>query len=99
MYVRVWEYEVPPASVDDFVAAYGADGDWAALFAHGPGYLGTELYRSTDDPARFVTVDRWTDATDWNSFRTKHGEQYEALDARLGRLGAEESRLLDGDVD
>lgn len=37
-FVRIWEYEV----MGNAVAAYGADGEWAQLFARGTGYLGAE---------------------------------------------------------
>lgn len=29
--VRVWEYDVPDESTDDFEKVYGADGQWAQL--------------------------------------------------------------------
>jgi heme-degrading monooxygenase HmoA len=48
MYVRIWEYDVPPAAADRFVAAYAAGGEWAQLFARADGFLGTELFRSAE---------------------------------------------------
>jgi hypothetical protein len=54
VYVRVWEYQVAADHIDAFLAAYGAEGDWARLFRTGRGFLGTELFRRTDDEARFV---------------------------------------------
>ena len=68
VYVRVWEYEVAADHIDAFLAAYGAEGEWARLFRTGGGFLGTELYRSADDQRRFVTVDRWRDQGDWRDF-------------------------------
>src|SRR3954453_4667863 len=49
VYIRVWEYRIDAEHVEAFLAAYGSDGEWARLFQRGPGYVGTELYRSTDD--------------------------------------------------
>src|SRR5665648_89088 len=86
MYVRVWQYEVHPDAVVEFLAAYGPSGDWAALFARGEGYGGTELFRSTSAPTRFVTIDRWASRDRWDRFRADWTDAYAALDARLGRL-------------
>ena len=88
MYVRIWQYEVHPGAAPEFIAAYGAGGDWAELFARGAGYEGTELFRSTSTPARFVTIDRWASQDQWERFRADWNDAYAALDARLGRLTA-----------
>ena len=96
MYIRVWEYEVVAEHTDTFVAAYGADGDWAQLFHRSRGHVGTELYRSTDDEAHFVTVDRWTDQATWRAFLEEWGEPYEALDTTMSRLTASQRSLLEG---
>ena len=86
MYVRVWQYEVHPDAVAQFVAAYGPGGDWAELFARGEGYGGTELFRSTSAPTHFVTIDRWASRDAWDKFRADWTDAYAALDARLDRL-------------
>lgn len=96
MYIRVWEYEVPADHIDDFLAVYGVDGDWAQLFRRGRGYVGTELYRSTDDGAHFVTVDRWTDRAAWGAFLEAWGETYLRLDTRFSRLTASQRAVLEG---
>jgi quinol monooxygenase YgiN len=72
------------------------DGDWAQLFQRGRGYVGTELYRSADDGAHFVTVDRWTNQAAWRAFLEEWGETYERLDTRLTRLTASQRVLLEG---
>jgi heme-degrading monooxygenase HmoA len=96
MYVRVWEYEVTEDHVDAFIAAYGRDGDWARLFQRGRGYVGTELYRSTGDGARFVTVDRWTDLAAWRAFLQDEGATYGRVDWTMSRLIASQRSLLEG---
>lgn len=96
MYLRIWEYDVTADHADDFIVAYGAEGDWAQLFRRGRGYLGTELFRDTDDDARFVTIDRWTDEEAWRAFLDERGETYAALDARLVHLAASQRSLLEG---
>ncbi len=96
MHVRVWTYDVPADRLQDFIDAYGADGPWARLFGRGRGYLGTELFRSTDGAARFVTLDRWVDEGAWRSFLERHQQAYDALDAELAGLGAVERPLLEG---
>jgi heme-degrading monooxygenase HmoA len=86
VYVRVWEYDVAPARVDAFVAAYGGDGEWARLFGTAAGFAGTRLYRDVDADRRFLTVDRWDDEASWQAFLDGSGAAYEALDARLAHL-------------
>jgi hypothetical protein len=39
MFVRVWQYRVPPARREQFRGAYGPAGPWAELFARSDGYL------------------------------------------------------------
>ena len=96
MYFRVWEYEVAADHIDAFAAAYGADGEWAQLFQAGRGFVGTELYRGTDHPARFVTVDRWADHEAWRDFLTEFRETYDRLDAALTHLSADQHCLVEG---
>ncbi len=98
VFVRVWEYEVAPGQVDPFVAAYGPVGEWARLFQRGEGYAGTELYRDTASPDRFLTVDRWADEHAWRRFLDRWREPYETLDAALQQLTAVDQRLHEGDV-
>jgi heme-degrading monooxygenase HmoA len=70
----VFSYEVrDPAQ---FEAVYGPDGDWAAFFAGARGYIGTELLRDVEVPARYLVVDRWESADAYNAFATEHREEY-----------------------
>ncbi|MGY1607957.1 MULTISPECIES: antibiotic biosynthesis monooxygenase family protein [unclassified Geodermatophilus] len=96
MYLRIWQFDVLPAAVDRFVAAYGPDGDWARLFARAEGYAGTELFRSAEGGTRFVTVDRWRDEPAWAAFLEREGEDYRALDERLAALTVAELPLCEG---
>ena len=96
VYIRVWEYEVAADHTDAFVAAYGAEGEWGQLFRAGRGYVGTELYRSADDEARFVTVDRWTDEEAWREFLEASRETYDRLDKVLAHLSASQRCVLEG---
>ncbi|HKG49233.1 MAG TPA: antibiotic biosynthesis monooxygenase [Actinomycetales bacterium] len=96
VYVRVWEYEVAPEHVDAFLAAYGSEGPWARLFRQGSGYVGTDLFRLAGGGGRFLTVDRWVDEDSWTRFLDRFREAYEALDARLEGLAANERPLVAG---
>jgi heme-degrading monooxygenase HmoA len=86
VHVRVWEYDVPPERAGAFVAAYGPDGDWAALFRAAEGFVGTRLYRATDDVRRYLTVDTWREEASWRAFLEASGPTYQALDDRLADL-------------
>ncbi len=96
MYIRVWEYRVAGRDVEAFLAAYGPDGDWARLFGGSAGYVGTELYRSTVEPDRFITVDRWDLESSWRAFLAGHGDAYAALDVGLEELTQAEHPLVEG---
>jgi len=96
--VRVWQYDVPETSRTEFERAYGAEGDWAQLFSASDGFRGTELFGSTSDPGRYLTVDRFTDEAAWRTFLTEHREAYGRLDAATEALTADERELASGEV-
>jgi heme-degrading monooxygenase HmoA len=68
VYLIVWRYVVRPEKVAEFIAAYGPGGAWSELFARAEGYGGTELYRQEDEPAQFLTIDRWRGAANFDLF-------------------------------
>ena len=79
-----------------FAEAYSADGPWGELFGRAGGFLGTELYRDSDRPGRFLTIDRWRDEQAWQAFLTVFRPDYETLDARLEGIAAAERSLFEG---
>ena len=74
MIALVFSYEVRDA--EEFERAYGADGDWAQFFRTGRGYIGTELLRDVETPGRYLVVDRWESAEDYNAFAAGHRDEY-----------------------
>lgn len=94
VFVRVWEYRARPECVDAFERAYGAEGDWAQLFAREPGFIGTALFRDAADDLTFLTVDRWLDEESWTQFLTRRRDEYEALDGRFEALTLDEKNVL-----
>lgn len=70
----VFSYEV--RDIEGFERAYGADGDWAQFFRTGPGYIGTELIRDVELPGRYLVIDRWESAEDYNAFAAEHRDVY-----------------------
>lgn len=93
MHVMVWRFDVKEMMVDAFRSAYSTDGEWAQLFESTDGFLGTELFRSDSDPARFVTVDTWSDIAAWEEFQRQRSEEYAALDQRCAVYTMAEERL------
>lgn len=89
-YVILWTYDVPVDAAAEFIAAYGADGDWAQLFAKGAGFIGTELYQ---DGQRFVTIDRWVSEDAFNAFQAAFGDQYKTLDVKVAHLSRSQTRI------
>jgi len=93
MFVIVWEFEAEPRRAAEFQSIYSSQGDWAALFRQAPGYLGTELLQSTGNPARFLTLDRWTHPQDFANFQRDFAAPYAALDARCQSLTLRQRKL------
>jgi heme-degrading monooxygenase HmoA len=93
IFVRIWRFQARADKVAEFQIAYGSDGAWAALFRHGAGYLGTELFESTVEPAIYITVDRWKSAEAWQRFRHQWSEEYAALDRRCEGLTVAEAEI------
>jgi len=70
----VFSYEVRDAEA--FERAYGTDGDWSRFFRAGRGYIGTELLRDVELPGRYLVIDRWESAEDYNAFAAEHRDEY-----------------------
>jgi heme-degrading monooxygenase HmoA len=79
----VFSYDI--RDEDAFERTYGPDGDWAAFFATGSGYIGTELLRDVETSGRYVVIDRWESAEAYNAFVNEHRAEYMARvdDTRL----------------
>jgi heme-degrading monooxygenase HmoA len=91
MIAILWRFEVRPEAQGAFERAYGPEGDWAALFRRGRGYLGTELLRG---PAgSWLTIDRWRSRADFDSFMAASRADYEALDSATQGWTTEECKL------
>lgn len=93
MLVILWQFRAATGRRGDFIAAYGPDGDWAALFRRAPGYGGTELWEDAEDPDLFLVLDRWKSATDFAAFKERFGAEYAELDRACLALTAEERAL------
>ena len=90
MILIVWEFRVQPGQAAGFERAYSPEGDWARLFRRSSAYHGTELLRDPDDPQRYLTLDRWDGASDFEAFKAGNGDDYHALDAACEPLCSEE---------
>jgi len=70
----VFSYEVRDPA--EFERVYGPDGDWSGFFRQGRGYVGTELLRDVEVPARYVVIDRWESAEAYNAFVAANRDAY-----------------------
>jgi heme-degrading monooxygenase HmoA len=93
MHWIVWEFQVGPNQKREFETVYGPQGEWARLFEHGEGYLGTVLLRDPAAPGRYFTIDRWRSPADYEAFRARWGDAYEQLDRRCAELTEREVAL------
>jgi heme-degrading monooxygenase HmoA len=93
MYRLVWEFEAKPERVIDFEKVYSPEGRWATFFNLSPDYLGTQLYRNTQDVQRFVAVDLWRSRAAYESFRKANAAEYATLDEWCRQLLTHERML------
>jgi heme-degrading monooxygenase HmoA len=93
VYEIFWEYEVRPGQVGAFERLYDADGEWARLFRQADGYVETLLFRDTDRPTRYLTVDRWRSRAAFDAFVEATTPAYAALDRRGDALTVRERRI------
>ena len=85
MHVILWEFEPRAGKEAEFAKAYGANGEWAKLFARSAGYRGTDLLRSATGRA-YVTIDRWTSALAFADFKRQWHAEYQSLDRQMESL-------------
>ena len=81
-FAYMWEFDVKPDSVDEFVRLNGPDGEWAQLFSNADGYLKTEFHRDVNTQSRFVTVDYWESKTHVERFRRRCADAFEKIDRK-----------------
>ena len=86
MYVIVWEFIARKDCKEQFESAYGEKGDWVAFFKKGDGYLHTNLLHDTGTARRYLTIDHWTSASAYETFRDRHRQEYEDLDKRFANF-------------
>ena len=93
MYVVLWRFRPLKDREREFERAYGPSGEWAGLFQHGEGYLGTELLQRSEDHRQYLVLDRWVSRAAYEAFRARFGSEYRRLDLRLEELTEEETSL------
>jgi heme-degrading monooxygenase HmoA len=93
MHVIIWEFRARAGLEEEFERAYGPEGTWARLFAHGDGFIGIELLRDVGERGRYLTIDRWTSQAAFEAFRHRWGDAYRAQDQRCTGLRERETPL------
>jgi quinol monooxygenase YgiN len=92
-YIVLWEFQVKAGCEDEFMAAYGPDGEWARLFRRSPEFLGVELLGSVGNAGRFFTLDHWCSASAMDTFMSANATAYDVLDRRFTSLTVWERRI------
>lgn len=93
MLVIIWEYQVRADHAAQFERIYSGDGSWAGLFQRSKGFIGTQLLRDVQQPYRYVTIDRWVSAEDYDAFLSQWKTEYARLDAQCDELIEQETLL------
>jgi heme-degrading monooxygenase HmoA len=84
MHVILWEFQPRSGKEAASEQAYGANGEWAKLFARSDAFRGTELLKSAT--GTYVTVDRWNSADAFAEFQRQWHAEYQALDQLMESL-------------
>ena len=93
MYVIIWKYQVRTDRTIEFEQIYHSNGVWVELFRKGNGYINTDLLRDKIPPQKYITIDQWHSAEDYEAFHTEYKKEYETLDAQCKGLTEQESLL------
>lgn len=89
----IWEFDVEPSQITAFEKIYGSSGAWALLFQRSKNYHGTSLLKDYDKLGRYLTIDQWDNLVDFENFKNKHIEAYEALDRTCANLTLSEKKV------
>ena len=92
-YIVIWEFQVRPGAEEDFERVYGPAGDWAQLFHKAEGYIRTDLLRDREVRGRYLVLDHWGSAAQYDAFRAAHAAAYAELDRRCEALTLREARI------
>ena len=91
--VVIWRYQVRPERLDQFLAAYGPEGEWARLFRRSADFLGVELLEDARRRNTFVTLDRWQTQDALLAFKRDYKLAYAELDKRCAAFTLEETQI------
>jgi quinol monooxygenase YgiN len=86
----VWQFDVKPASRDEFERFYGADGQWTALARRSRSFLGSSFLRDLAEPARYLVIEYWSEMLVYE----RHLADFSA---QVATLEAERAQLVDSD--
>lgn len=93
MYRIVWQFDARPDQLKQFEEVYGPEGLWTKFFRKSSEFVGTQLFRCTTNPNRFVTLDEWRSRAGYESFRKTYAAEYAQLDDWCSRLIERERTL------
>jgi quinol monooxygenase YgiN len=93
MWKIIWEFRVVPEHRQEFERLYGADGDWAKLFARSPDFHRTTLLRDPAIPGRYLTIDTWNNSEAFDRFKISFAAEYKSLDDRCEALTEYELKI------
>ncbi|WP_447751534.1 antibiotic biosynthesis monooxygenase family protein [Sphingopyxis fribergensis] len=92
-YSIIWQFTVPPGNQKAFETGYGPKGRWAELFGRAEGFVETILLKDEDQPAVYLTIDRWESRQAFEAFKNSYAAPYAELDASFEGLASAEIRL------
>ena len=85
-FVYIWKYIVKEENIDEFISAYGVEGDWVRLFNKSNDYIQTKLFRSAKIKSLFITIDYWNNKVARDHFIKSNQFEYDKIDKRCEEL-------------
>jgi heme-degrading monooxygenase HmoA len=89
----VWEFVAREDKVKEFERYYSGSGLWAELFRKNAGFRGTKMLRDSENPRRYLTIDRWDTFEAHIAMRAKFEAEYGDLDRACEALTETERRI------
>jgi heme-degrading monooxygenase HmoA len=90
LFVALWEFEVKPGSEEKFEKVYGAEGEWARLFARDAAYRGTRLVKDVERERVYLTLDFWETREAYEKFKKENAAEYERIDKECEGMAVKE---------
>lgn len=93
MFLITWKYKVKPGFKKKFEFEYGVNGSWNKLFSTSKNYLGSYLYKDSNNSSTYLLVDTWVSEAFYNSFKKENKVSYTTLSSQFEQFYLTEEKI------